>query len=205
MPLKGPQPPTIFGLSLADTLQDQLAKVNTMSTMIAQEVPLGRKARRQRLAFQRVVELSGEIATLQSKLSLSEESLRHRESEARSIQNDLTDQLEKLQRHVSELEEMFSSRELELNRLNSNMSFLKEEIDEARDQKERLRAENDRLKAELKLIKVDRAKDEIEEWRAIGHKPPWKRCYERIEGLFKKDSADRRHDGFNDLLRLPPP
>jgi chromosome segregation ATPase len=179
--------------------------MDTFSTMIAQEVPLGRRARRRQLAYQKVEELSGEIAALQAKLSLSEESLRHTESQARSIQNDLTDQLDKLQRHVSELEEMFSGRELELNRLNSNMSFLKQEIDEARDQKERLGAENDRLKAELKGIKVDRARDEIEEWRAIGHKPPWKRCYERIEGLFKKDGDDRRHDGFNDLLRLPPP
>jgi len=173
--------------------------------MIAQEIPLGRKARLRRLAFQKVEELSGEIAALQSKLSSSEELLHHRESEARSIQNDLTDQLDKLQRHVSELEEMFSGRELELNRLNANMNFLKEEFEEVRDEKERLRAENDRLKAELKEIKVDRARDEIEEWRAIGHKPPWKRCYERLEGLFRKDGSDKRHDGFSDLLRLPPP
>ncbi len=176
-----------------------------MEITIAQEIPLGRKARRQRAAFQKVEEMSVEIATLQSKLSLSEASLRHKESEALSMQNELTDQLEKLQRHVSELEEMFSGRELELNRLNSNMSFLKEEVEEVRGEKERLRAENDRLKAELKGIKVDRARDEIEEWRAIGHRPPWKRCYERIEGLFKKDSSDKRHDGFSDLLRLPPP
>jgi len=173
--------------------------------MIAQEIPLGRKARLRRLAFQKVEELSGEIAALQSKLSSSEELLHHRESEARSIQNDLTDQLDKLQRHVSELEEMFSGRELELNRLNANMNFLKEEFEVVRDEKERLRAENDRLKAELKEIKVDRARDEIEEWRAIGHKPPWKRCYERLEGLFRKDGSDKRHDGFSDLLRLPPP
>ncbi len=174
--------------------------------MLAQEVPLGEKARRQQPASQKVEELSREIAMLQSKLSLSEESLRRRESEARSIHNDLADQLDKLQRHVTELEEMFSGREPELNRLNSNMSFLKEEeIDEVRDEKERLRAENDRLKAELKEFKVDRARDEIEEWRAIGHKPPWKRCYERIGGMFKKDRSDKRHDGFTDLLRLPPP
>jgi chromosome segregation ATPase len=176
-----------------------------MSIIIAQEFPLGRKARRQRLAFQKCVELSGELATLQSKLSMSEESLRHRESESRSIQNELTDQLDKLQRHVAELEGMFSGRELELNRLDSNMSYLTDELEAVRDEKERLRVENNRLEAELKEIKVDRAKDEIEEWRAIGHKPPWKRCYERIEGLFKKDSDDKRHDGFNDLLRLPPP
>lgn len=166
-----------------------------MSTIIAEEVPLGQK----------VEELSGEIATLQSKLSLSEESLCHRESESRSIQDDLTDQLEKLQRHVGELEVMFSGRELELNRLQSNMSFLTKDFEAVRDEKERLRLENNRLNAELKEFKVGRAKDEIEEWRAIGHKPLWKRCYERIEGLFKKDSADKRHDGCNDLFRLPPP
>ncbi len=182
-----------------------LSKVNTMSTMTAQEVPLGRKARRRRLAFQKVEELSDEIATLRVKLSLSEKSLRHSESEARTIHNELTDQLDKLQRQVAELEEMFSGRALELNRLNSNLTFLAQELEAVQDEKKRLGAANDRLKAELKEIKVDRARDEIEEWRAIGHKPPWKRCYERIEGLFKKDSSDKRNDGFSDPLRLPPP
>lgn len=149
--------------------------------------------------------LSGEVATLQAKLDSSEEALRQREIESLSIQNELGEQIDKLQLHVAELEDMFSSRELEFDRHNANMSFVNAELEEVRREREQVRLENDRLKAELKSLKVDRAKDEIDEWCAIGHKPPWKRCYEKIEGLFKKDINEQRHDGFNDLLRLPPP
>ena len=176
-----------------------------MPNMIAQEAPVGRKARRQRFTFQKVNELSAEIVLLRSKLDVCESALRASEREAKAIQEDLTEQLAKLQSHAAELEVDLLGRGLEAERLESNNKFLKEELDQARIQKELLRLDYDRLAAELKAIKVARARNDIEAWRAVGHKTPWKRCYQRIEGLFKKERDDDPSLGFDNLLRLPPP
>lgn len=173
--------------------------------MIAQEAPLGRKARRQRLTFQKVNELSDEIVTLRSKLNASQAALGASERDSRALQETLTEQLGKLQSHAAELEAELSNRALEVDRLESTVRFLKEGLDEVRVQKEWLRVDYDRLAAELKAIKVARARNDIAAWRAVGHNPPWKRCYQRIEGFFRKERDDNPSLGFNDLLRLPPP
>ena len=176
-----------------------------MPNMIAQEAPLGRKARRQRFTFQKVNELSAEIMSLRSKLDVSETALRASERESKAIHEDLSEQLGKLQTHAAELEVDLLSRGLEAERLESNNKFLKEELDQVRIQKELLRLDYDRLAAELKAIKVARAQNDIEAWRAVGHQTPWKRCYQRLEGFFKKERDDDPSLGFDNLLRLPPP
>jgi len=173
--------------------------------MITQEAPRGRKARRQRFTFQKVNELSAEIMSLRSKLEVSDTALRAGEREAKANQEDLADQLGKLQSHAAELEVDLLGRGLEAERLESNNKFLKEELDQARIQKELLRLDYDRLAAELKAIKVARARNDIEAWRAVGNKTPWKRCYHRIEGFFRKEPDDSPSLGFDNLLRLPPP
>jgi len=174
-----------------------------MPNMIAQEAPMGRKARRQRDAFQKLNQLSNEIATLRSKLDASEAALRERDS--RALQENFTEQLGKLQSHAAQLEADLSSRALEVERLESTITFLKEDLDQVRVQKEWLRVDYDRLAAELKAVKVARARNDIAAWRAAGRNPPWKRCYQRIEGFFRKERDDNPSMGFNDLLRLPPP
>jgi len=176
-----------------------------MPNMIAQEAPLGRKARRQRFTLQKVNELTAEIMSLRSKLEVSETALRESERESKAIQEDLNEQLAKLQIHAAELEVDLSGRGLEAERLESNNKFLKEELEQVRIQKELLRLDYDRLAAELKAIKVARARNDIEAWRAVGHQTPWKRCYQRIEGFFKKERDDDPSLGFDNLLRLPPP
>ena len=176
-----------------------------MPNMLAQEAPLGRKARRQRFTFQKVNELSAEIMSLRSKLEVSDTALRASERESKAIQEDLTEQLVKLQSRAADLEADLLGRGWETERLESNNNFLKEELDQARIQKELLRLDYDRLAAELKAIKVARARNDIEAWRAIGNKTPWKRCYQRIEGFFKKERDDNPSMEFDNLLRLPPP
>jgi len=176
-----------------------------MPNIITQEAPLGRKAHRQGSTFQKVNELSAEIMSLRSKLDVSETALRASERESNAIQEDLTEQLGKLRSHAAELEVDLLGRGLEAERLESNNKFLKEELDQVRIQKELLRLDYDRLAAELKAIKVARARNDIEAWRAIGNKTPWKRCYRRIEGLFRKDQDDSPSLGLDNLLRLPPP
>ena len=166
--------------------------------MIAQEAPLGRKARWQRFTFQKINELSSEIVLLRSKLNASE-----RDSQV--LQENLTEQLGKLQSYAAEIEADLLGRRLEAERLEANNKFLKEELDQVRIQKELLRLDYDRLAAELKAIKVARARNDIEAWRAVGHQTPWKRCYQRIEGFFKKERDDDPSLGFDNLLRLPPP
>ncbi len=176
-----------------------------MSNITAQAAPLGRKARRQRFTFQKVNELSAEIMLLQSKLNASEVALRASERESIAVQENFADQLGKLQSHAAELEADLSNRKLEVERLESSNSFLKEELDQARVQKEWLRLDYDRLAGELKAIKVARARNDIEAWRAVGHNTPWKRCYHRLEGFFRKERDDNPSLGFDNLLRLPPP
>ena len=173
--------------------------------MIAQEAPLGRKARRQRFTLQKVNELSGEIAMLRSRLDASEAALRASESDAKSLQEHLTDRLTALERHAAELEAEVLGRRLEAERLESSNQCLKEEVERVKVQKELLRLDYERLAAELKAIKVKRAQNDIEAWRAAGHNTPWKRCYQRIEGLFRKERDDSPALGFDNLLRLPPP
>jgi hypothetical protein len=173
--------------------------------MIAQEAQLGRKARRQRFTFQKVNELSVEITMLRSKLSASEAALRASDDESKAIQENLTLQCSKLQSHAAELEADLLGRRLEVERLESNNIFLKEELDQVKVQKELLRLDYDRLAAELKAIKVARARNDIDAWRAVGHITPWKRCYQRIEGFFRKERDDDSSLGFDNLLRLPPP
>ena len=173
--------------------------------MIAQESPMGRKARRQRFTCQKVNELSGEIAMLRSKLNASDAALRASEAEAKAIQENLTDQLANLQCHGAELAAELLGRKLESERFESNKEFLKNELDQVKVQKELLKLDYDRLAAELKAIKVARARNDIEAWRAVGHNPPWKRCYQRIEGFFRKEPDDSPSLGFDNLLRLPPP
>jgi ABC-type phosphate transport system auxiliary subunit len=176
-----------------------------MSNMIAQEAPLGRKARRQRFTFQKVDELSGEIVSLRAKLNASEAALCASECDLQALQENLTEQVGKLQSHAAELEADLLGRRLEAERLESNNQFLKDELDQVKVQKELLKSDYDRLAAELKAIKVERARNDIEAWRAVGHNPPWKRCYQRIEGLFRKERDDSPALGFDNLLRLPPP
>jgi chromosome segregation ATPase len=176
-----------------------------MSNMIAQEAPLGRKARRQRFTFQKVTELSGEIEMLRSKVNASEAALRASERDSIARQENLTELLGKLQSHSAELEADLLGRRLEAERLESNNKFLKEELDQVKVQKELLRLDYDRLAAELKAIKVARARNDIEAWRAVGHTKPWKRCYQRLEGFFRKERDDSPSLGFDNLLRLPPP
>jgi len=176
-----------------------------MPNIIAQTAPLGRKARRQRFTFQTVNELSGEIATLRFQLNASETALSASEREAKAIEENLTDQLGKLQSHAAELEADLLGRRLETERLEFNNKFLTEELNQVKVQKELLRLDYDRLAAELKAIKVERARNDIEAWRAIGNKTAWKRCYQRIEGFFRKERDDSPSLGFDNLLRLPPP
>jgi len=176
-----------------------------MSIIIAQEAPLGRKARRQRFAIRKIDELSAENASLQSKLCATEEALSEQRSKAREIQESLESELGVLQSRVAELEKSLSMRALETERLERAIGFLKQELDEVSAAKEELRVDNQQLAAENKDIKINRAKNEIEAWRAIGSKTPWKRCYRVIEGLFRRESSESRRDGFETLLRLPPP
>ena len=176
-----------------------------MSNIIAQEAPLGRKARRQRFTFQKVNELSDEIVILRSKLDASEAALRASEAEAKAIQENLTEQFSKLQSHAAELAADFLGRRLEVERLESNNLLLKQELNQVKVQKELLKLDYDRLAAELKAIKVARARNDIAAWRAVGHNTPWKRCYQRIEGFFRKERDDGSSLGFDNLLRLPPP
>ena len=173
--------------------------------MIAQEAPLGRKARRQRFTFQKVNELSGEIVMLRSKLNASEAALHASDGELKALRENLTGQFSQLQSHAAELAADLLGRRLEVERLESNNKFLKEEVDQVRVQKEWLRLDYDRLAAELKAIKVARARNDIEAWHAVGHHTPWKRCYQRIEGFFRKERDDSSLLGFDSLLRLPPP
>lgn len=173
--------------------------------MIAQEARLGRKARRQRFTFQKVNELSDEIVMLRSKLNASEATLRANEAESKSIQENLNEEFSKLQSYTAEVEAELSGRRLEVERLESNNMFLKEELDQVKVQKELLKLDYDRLAAELKAIKVARARNDIEAWRAVGHNTPWKRCYQRIEGFFRKERDNDSSLGFDNLLRLPPP
>jgi chromosome segregation ATPase len=176
-----------------------------MSIIIAQETPLGRKARRQRFAFRKIDELSAENATLRSQLCATEEALSESESKAREIHENLVRQLGVLQSRVAELEQSLMIRNLESERFERAISFLKDELDEVCADRERLRLDNNQLAAENKCIKINRARYEIEAWRAISHKTPWKRCYAAIEGFFRKESDDNRQHGFENLLRLPPP
>ena len=176
-----------------------------MSNMITQEASAGRKARRQRFTFQKVNELSSEIVELRAKLNAGETALRERERESEAHQKNFTEQLNQLQSHAAELETNLSSRSLEVERLESTITFLKGELDKVRVQKEWLRVDYDRLAAELKALKVARARNDIAVWRAVGHNSPWKRCYQRIEEFFRKERDDDPSLGFNDLMRLPPP
>ncbi len=174
-----------------------------MPNTITPEAPLGRKARRQRDALQRIDQLTNEITALRARLEASEAALRERDSTA--LQESCTEQIGKLQSHTAQLEADLASRGLEVGRLESTVTFLKEELEEVRVQKEWLRVDYDRLAAELKVLKVARARNDIAAWRAVGHNSPWKRCYQRIEGLFRRERDDDPSLGFNDLLRLPPP
>lgn len=176
-----------------------------MSNLIAQEAPLGRKARRQRFTFQKINELSGEIATLRAQLDASAAALGASERDLQALQEMFTEQVGKLQSHAAELEADLLGRRLEAERLESNNQFLKDELDQVKVQKELLRLDYDRLAAELKAIKVERARNDIEAWRAVGHNTPWKRCYQRVEGFFRKERDDSPSLGFDNLLRLPPP
>jgi chromosome segregation ATPase len=175
-----------------------------MTTILTQEKPLGRKARRQRLAVQKINELSAEIALLRSKLQTSEEALRIKDLESIEIQNDLSDQLSHLKGQVAHLEQSLSERNFAVDRLEYNLNFLKQEMAEIESEKEGYRLANDQISAELKAIKVARAQNEIVEWRTAGQKNPLRRCYQRIEGWFRKDEDDRFAAG-SELLRLPPP
>jgi hypothetical protein len=175
-----------------------------MTTILTQEKPLGRKALRQRLAVQKINELSAEVALLRSKLQTSEEARRIKELESIEIQNDLSDQLSNLKGQVADLEKSLSDRNFEVDRLEYNFNFLKHEVAEVEREKERYRLANDQITAELKAIKVARAQNEIVEWRTVGQKNPLRRCYQRIEGWFHKDEDDRFAAG-SELLRLPPP
>ncbi len=142
---------------------------------------------------------------LRSRLTASEAALRASAGESKALQENLTEQVFKLQSHGAELEAEMLGRRLEVDRLESNSMFLQEKLDQVRVQKELLRLDYDRLAAELKAIKVARARNDIEAWRAVGHKTPWKRCYQRIEGLFHKEHDAGSSMGFDNLLRLPPP
>ncbi|MGH7810901.1 MAG: hypothetical protein ACREP5_11550 [Candidatus Binatia bacterium] len=176
-----------------------------MSTILTpQEKPLGRKALRQRLAVQKINELSAEIALLRAKLQTSEEALRIKALESIEIQNDLSDQLSNLNGQVANLEKSLSDRNFEVDRLEYNVNFLKQEMAEVESEKERYRLANDQIAVELKAIKVARAQNEIVEWRTASQKNPLRRCYQRIEGWFRKDEDDRFAAG-SELLRLPPP
>ena len=175
-----------------------------MSTILTQAAPMGRKARRQRLAAQKIDELSAEVARLRSTLQSSEEARRAKELEALGVQADLSDQLSKLQSEVAQLEQHLADRKLQVERCQFDVNFLKQEIAEVEREKERFRVAHDQVAAELKAIKVARAQNEIDEWRMVGHQSPWKRCFQRLEGWLRKDSDERFVTG-SELLRLPPP
>jgi ABC-type phosphate transport system auxiliary subunit len=173
--------------------------------MIAQEAPLGRKARRQRFTLQKVNELSGEIVMLRSQLDANEAALRARESEAQALQEVFTDRLAEIQSRATALEVEVLDRRLEAERLESSNQLLREELEQVKVQKELLKLDYQRLAAELKAIKVERARSDIEAWRSVGQNTPWKRCYHRIEGFFRKDRDDSPSLIFDNLLKLPPP
>jgi chromosome segregation ATPase len=173
--------------------------------MIAQEAPLGRKARRQRFTFQKVNELTGEIAILRAQLDAGETALRACQSSAKELRENLTDRLAELQLHTTDLEADLLGRRLEAERLESRNQSLEQELEQVKIQKEMLRLDYERLAAELKAIKVERARNDIQAWRAAAQNTPWKRCYHRIEGYFRKERDDSPSLGLDSLLKLPPP
>ena len=173
--------------------------------MIAQEAPLGRKARRQRFTFQKVNELTGEIAILRAQLDAGETALRACQSGAKELRENLTDRLAELQLHTTDLEADMLGRRLEAERLESRNQSLEQEREQVKIQKEMLRLDYERLAAELKAIKVERARNDIQAWRAAAQNTPWKRCYHRIEGYFRKERDDSPSLGLDSLLKLPPP
>ena len=173
--------------------------------MITQEAPLGRKARRQRFALQKINELTGEIASLRAQLDASEKALRGCESGAKPLQQNLTDRLAELQLYTTNLEADLLGRRLEAERLELSNQSLGQELEQVKMQKELLRLDYERLAAELKAIKVERARNDIQAWRAAAQNTPWKRCYHRIEGLFRKERDESPSLGFESLLKLPPP
>jgi chromosome segregation ATPase len=176
-----------------------------MVNMITQEAPLGRKARRQRFTFQKINELSDEIASLRSKLEEREAALRARESDWQMLNECLTDQLDELQRQSAELQAELSDRRLAAERLEMQNQSLLEDLEKAKVQRELRKVDYDRLAAELKAIKVERARNDIETWRAVGHHSPLKRCYQKLEGLFRRDRDENESFSFDSLLKLPPP
>jgi hypothetical protein len=176
-----------------------------MLNIISQEVPLGRKARRQRANAQKINELSVEIALLRTRLEASENALRVCESETRSQQESLLVQLAASELQCAEMEADQLNRRLEAERLESSNQFLKVQLEQVKLEKELMRLDYERLAAELKAIKVERARNDIEAWRAMGESSTWKRCYHRIEGFFRKDRDDSSSLSLDSLLRLPPP
>jgi chromosome segregation ATPase len=176
-----------------------------MENMIAQETPLGRKARRQRFTLQKVTELSSEVVALRRQLDASESALRACEGAAKALQADLTDQLVQVQVQAANMEADLMGRRLEAERLEATNQSLAQELEQVKVQKEMLRHDYERLAAELKAIKVERARNDIEAWRAAGNHTPWQRCYQKIEGFFRKERDDNPSLGFDSLLRLPPP
>ena len=176
-----------------------------MVNMITQEAPLGRKARRQRFAFQKINELSDEIASLRSKLDESEAALRARECDWQTLRECLTDQLDKLQCQSAQLEAELADRRLAAERLEMQNEIVREDLEKAKVQRELLKMDYDRLAAELKAIKVERARNDIATWRTVGHHSPFKRCYQKLEGLFRRDRDENESFSFDSLLKLPPP
>ncbi|MGH7887349.1 MAG: hypothetical protein ACREPG_05755, partial [Candidatus Binatia bacterium] len=137
---------------------------------------------------------------LRSQLNASEAALGASECASTAMQENFTDQLTELQRQSAELAADLLGRQLEAERLESSNNFLQEELHQVKIQKEQLKLDYDRLAAELKAIKVARARNDIEAWRAVGHDTAWKRCYQRIEGLFKKERDDGSSLAFDNLL-----
>jgi|GEM_PF-5570182 len=176
-----------------------------MAMMMTQEAPLTRKGRRQRFAFQKINELSAEIALLRSRLDEREAALRAKQDETQTLRESLVQHLYEMQRQGAELEADLLDRRLASERLELQNQALKEELEQAKVQKELLKNDYERLAAELKAIKVERARNDIEAWRAVSQQSPWKRCYQRIEGLFRKDRDDSAPLSFDTLLKLPPP
>lgn len=173
--------------------------------MITQEASLGRKARRRRFTFQQVNDLTREVAALRGKLEVSENALRACEGAASALQADLTDQLVQMQMHAANLEADLMDRRLEAERLDATNRTLAQELEQVKVQKEILRHDYERLAAELKTLKIERARNDIETWRAASNHTAWQRCYHKIEGFFRKERDDNPSIGFDTLLRLPPP
>ena len=139
-----------------------------------------------------------EVAELRDSLKAKEILLKASETARREMEERYEAQVRELENRLQEREDLLLRREAESRAINFRADSLAEQLSQVGKDKDRMISEIARMNAELKEKKLILAKQERDEWQAIGWRNGLKRRLGKLGSHFSRSADDQKSSEKSD-------